>query len=83
MSTRERAEDVAIISFMSPNERFAGRNCIDPSAPAALAPLCTPGRVDSPLSDSIVPLAARTVHGRPGHVGHTCIAIEGCPRFPA
>ena len=39
-----------------------------PSAPAALAPLCTPGKVDCPLSDSTVPMAASTVQGKPGQV---------------
>ena len=38
---------------------MAGSNCIGPSAPAALAPLCTPGSVDCPLSDS-------TCRWRPG-----------------
>src|ERR1019366_6008873 len=38
------------------------------SAPAEFAPECTPGRVDWPLSDSTVPMAASTVHGRPGQV---------------
>jgi hypothetical protein len=40
----------------------AGSNCIGPSAPAELAPLCTPDKFDCPLSDSTVPMAARIVH---------------------
>ncbi len=53
---------------MLPSENVDGSNCIGPSAPAELAPPCTPGRFDCPLSDSTVPMAARTVQGRPGHV---------------
>jgi hypothetical protein len=49
-----------------------GSNCIGPSAPAALAPLCTPGRFDWPLSDSTVPMAARIVQGKPGQVAAAC-----------
>jgi hypothetical protein len=49
-------------------DHFGGRNCIGPSAPAELAPECTPGRLDVPLDDSTVPMAASTVQGRPGQV---------------
>ena len=47
---------------------MAGSNCIGPSAPAELAPECTPGRFEVPLPDSTVPMAASTVHGSPGQV---------------
>ncbi len=53
---------------MIPIKKFDGRNCIGPSAPAALAPSCTPGWFDCPLSDSTVPMAARIAQGRPGQV---------------
>lgn len=39
-----------------------------PSAPAALAPDRTPGAVEVPLPDSIVPIAASTAGGSPGQV---------------
>ena len=37
--------------------------CIGPAAPNAFEPLCTPGRVVSPSSLSILPIPASTTHG--------------------
>ena len=48
--------------------KVAGSNCIGPSAPASFAPERTPGAVDWPSSLSTLPMPARTIHGRPGHV---------------
>src|ERR1700691_5142048 len=39
-----------------------------PSAPAGVAPEWTPGRSDVSFPDSMVPMAASTVQGSPGHV---------------
>ena len=39
-----------------------------PSAPAKLAPECTPGAFDWPLPDSTVPMPASTDQGSPGQV---------------
>ncbi|MGO9854388.1 MAG: hypothetical protein ACLPYY_05005, partial [Acidimicrobiales bacterium] len=65
MKRGEMKEQVTVVLVMTHFEKFDGRNCIGPSAPAALAPSCTPGWFDCPLSDSTVPMAARIVQGRP------------------
>ena len=52
---------------MAYSAKVAGSNCIGPSAPAPLAPLDTPGRLDRPLSLSTRPIAASTLHDNPGH----------------
>jgi hypothetical protein len=57
---------------LPPHQKFVGSNRIGPSAPAELAPLWTPGRLDWPLSDSTAPMAARPVHGSPRQVTTAC-----------
>ena len=52
--------------------KVAGSNCIGPCAPAALDPECTPGSDEEPLADSTVPMAASTVHDRPGQPAAAC-----------
>ena len=39
--------------------------CIGPAAPNAFDPLCTPGRVVRPSSDSTSPMPASTTQGTP------------------
>ena len=48
--------------------KVAGSNCIGPSAPAELAPLCTPGSGERPWPDSTSPIPASTDQGSPGQV---------------
>ena len=51
---------------------MAGSNCMGPSAPAALAPDHTPGRVELPLPVSTVPMAASTDQSSPAQREAAC-----------
>ena len=65
-------QQVRWMLLVLPTVNVAGSNRMMPLAPAALAPLCTPGRSVCPLSDSTVPIASSIVQGTPGQLAATC-----------